>query len=101
MGLGLLLGFAAGAVVAVVAARAGFLALFVVVIGVAIGIIGGRIAWEVYADRSGFIAVVPVPVPVLALFLIGAPASVGAELCAAVPAHIASRTRPARLLRSE
>jgi hypothetical protein len=40
-------------------------------------------------------------VPAVAVLLVGALALVVAELCAAVPAAVASRTRPAQLLRAE
>jgi hypothetical protein len=83
----------------VIAAQATFLAVLAVVVGLPLGIAAGRIAWSVYAHRSGFISVVRVPL--LGVLLLGGLAIVAAELCAAIPAHIASRTRPAQLLRSE
>ncbi len=83
----------------VVASQATFLALVAVLVGVPLGILAGRTAWSVYADRSGFVSVVRVPA--VAVLVVGALAIVVAELCAAVPAVVAARTRPAQLLRAE
>jgi ABC-type lipoprotein release transport system permease subunit len=83
----------------VVASQSTFLALVAVLVGVPLGILAGRVAWSVYADRSGFISVVRVPA--VTVLLLGVLAVVVAGLCAAVPAHIAARTRPAQLLRTE
>ncbi len=83
----------------VILSQAAFLVVLAVGVGVPLGIAVGRMAWSVYAQRTGFISVVRVPV--LAVLLVGVGAIVVAGLCAAVPAHIASRTRPAQLLRTE
>ncbi len=83
----------------VILSQATFLVLLAVVVGVPLGIAVGRTAWSVYAHRSGFIS--EVRVPVFAVLLVGVIAIVAAEMCAAVPARIAARTRPAQLLRSE
>jgi len=84
---------------AIVAAQAAFLALVALAIGLPLGIVAGRIAWSLYADNSGFISVVRVPL--LALLTLGLLTVLVAELCAAVPARVAARTRPATLLRTE
>jgi predicted lysophospholipase L1 biosynthesis ABC-type transport system permease subunit len=84
---------------AVVGAQSGFLALLALVIGVPVGILVGRIAWSTYAERTGFISSIQVPALALAILVVGT--LVVAELCAAIPARVASRTRAARLLRTE
>jgi ABC-type antimicrobial peptide transport system permease subunit len=84
---------------AIVAAQAAFLALVALAIGLPLGIVAGRVAWSLYADNSGFISVVRVPL--LALLTVGLLTVLVAELCAAVPARVAARTRPATLLRTE
>jgi hypothetical protein len=83
----------------VIAAQATFLALVAVVLGLPLGIVTDRTAWSVYADRSGFISVARVPA--VAVLLLGMLAVLVAEVCAAIPARAAARTRPAQLLRSE
>jgi hypothetical protein len=83
----------------VILSQATFLVLLAVAVGVPLGIALGRTAWSVYAQHSGFISVVRVPV--FAVLFVGLIAIVVAELCATVPAHIAARTRPAQLLRAE
>jgi ABC-type lipoprotein release transport system permease subunit len=93
------LGLRRGQLGGVILSQATFLVLLAGAVGVPLGIAVGRTAWSVYARRSGFISVVRVPV--FALLLVGVIAIVVAEMCAAVPAHIAARTRPAQLLRSE
>ena len=93
------MGFARRQVSAVVLVQAFTLVLISLVIGVALGLVGGRWAWSLFADNLGLIAgpVLPwsgvlVLVPV-ALVLAGA--------VAAVPAYLASRTNPAETLRDE
>ena len=93
------LGLSRSELAGVVGVQSAFLALLAIVIGVPLGILGGRLAWTVYADRSGFIAAVQIPV--LALLVVCVLTLLVAEACAAIPARIASRTRPAQLLRSE
>jgi ABC-type antimicrobial peptide transport system permease subunit len=83
----------------VIAVQASFLVLVAVCVGVPLGVLLGRVAWTEYAERSGFVSVVRVPA--LAILLVISLAVVAAELCAALPARAAARTRPATLLRAE
>jgi len=69
------------------------------VIGVPLGIILGRILWDLFAHE---INVVPAPsVPVLSVVLLVLGALALANLVAAIPGRIAARTATALLLRAE
>jgi len=69
------------------------------VVGVPLGIVAGRILWDLFATS---INAVPEPtVPVLVVVLIALGALVLANLVAAVPGRIAARTPTADLLRAE
>jgi ABC-type lipoprotein release transport system permease subunit len=69
------------------------------VIGVPLGIVLGRILWDLFAHE---INVVPAPsVPVLSVVLLTLGALVLANLVAAIPGRIAARTATALLLRAE
>jgi ABC-type antimicrobial peptide transport system permease subunit len=74
-------------------------ALAGIVVGAPIGIAVGRVLWRVFATNFG---VVPVAVvePVLIVALAAGVLAV-ANLLAAVPALLAARSDPARLLRAE
>ena len=68
-------------------------------IGLPIGIAGGRWAWRLYAAQLG---VLPEPAIPLTAILIAIPAALAlANLIAAAPARAAARTRPATVLRTE
>jgi ABC-type lipoprotein release transport system permease subunit len=69
------------------------------VVGVPLGIVLGRILWDLFAHA---INVVPAPsLPVLTIVLIAVGALVLATVIATVPGRIAARTPTALLLRSE
>jgi ABC-type lipoprotein release transport system permease subunit len=69
------------------------------VIGLPLGIVAGRWGWNVFADHLG---VVPAAVVPAILLVVIAPATlIVANLLAVVPGRIASRLRPATVLRSE
>jgi hypothetical protein len=69
------------------------------VVGVPLGIVLGRILWDLFAHA---INVVPAPsLPVLTIVLIAVGALVLANVIATVPGRIAARTPTALLLRSE
>ena len=74
-------------------------ALVGIVVGAPIGIAVGRVLWRVFATNFG---VVPVAVvePVLIVALAAGVLAV-ANLLAAVPALLAARSQPAKLLRAE
>jgi hypothetical protein len=93
------LGFSRRQVGAAVAWQATTLAALALVVGVPLGIAAGRWAWSFFADRLGVGADPAVP---LLIILVAAGATVLlANLIAALPARVASRTHPAALLRTE
>ncbi len=93
------LGFVRRQVAAAVCWQATVVALTGIVVGAPIGIAAGRVLWRVFATNFG---VVPVAVvePVLIVALVAGVLAV-ANLLAAVPALLAARSDPARLLRAE
>ena len=93
------LGFGRGQVSQTVAWQATTFALLAAVVGVPLGVAGGRWAWRLVAGQLGVVSgpVVP-PLPVLA---VAAGALVVANLVAAGPGRAAARIRPAVALRSE
>jgi hypothetical protein len=93
------LGFVRRQVAAAVCWQASVVALVGIAIGVPAGIAAGRVLWRVFATNFG---VVPVAVvePVLIAVLVAGVLAV-ANLLAAVPALLAARSDPARLLRAE
>jgi predicted lysophospholipase L1 biosynthesis ABC-type transport system permease subunit len=93
------LGFRRGQVSQTVAWQATSFALAAGLLGVPLGVAGGRWAWRLVAEQLGVVSgpVVP-PVPLLA---IAAGALLVANLAAAGPGWVAARIRPAIVLRSE
>jgi hypothetical protein len=93
------LGFSRGQVMSSVAWQASFVALFAVVIGVPLGIVGGQWGWRALARSVGVVS------PPAHVFLIGVACCVGllliANLVALFPGRSAAVQRPARLLRTE
>ncbi len=79
--------------------QAGITMLAALVIGVPIGIVAGRLAWRAFA--SGLAVVLAPATPVAAVAVTGVCALVAALITATVPAFLASRTRPATILRNE
>jgi predicted lysophospholipase L1 biosynthesis ABC-type transport system permease subunit len=93
------LGFVRTQVSATVAWQASTFAVLAAVIGLALGIAGGRWLWIFFADRLG---VRPEPViPILLLIVVIPGALALANLIAAIPARAAARTQPALVLRTE
>ncbi len=70
-----------------------------VVIGVPLGIAGGRGAWHAFAGSLGVVPVTVIPVAVLALG--AAVLLLAGNLLALAPATVAARTAPAAVLRAE
>ena len=93
------MGFGRRQVSAVVLVQAFTLVLISLVIGVVLGLVGGRWAWNLFADNLGLTAG-PV-LPWTGLLVLVPVALVLAAAVAAVPAYLASRTIPAETLRDE
>jgi ABC-type antimicrobial peptide transport system permease subunit len=93
------LGFVGRQVVATVAWQATTLAAGAALIGLPLGVAGGRWAWRLFAGQLGVGAGPATPALVALLALPGA--VLVANLIAALPALVAGRTRPALVLRSE
>jgi hypothetical protein len=93
------LGFVRRQVVATVAWQATTLAALALLAGVPLGVVAGRWAWWIFADRSG-VAVEPI-VPGPELVLVAVAVLAAANVVAIVPARLAASTRPARSLRAE
>jgi putative ABC transport system permease protein len=93
------LGFVRRQVQVAVVWQATVVAALALLVGVPGGVVAGRWAWRLFAQQQG---VLPEPVvPVLLLIGIAAAVLAMANLMAAVPARVASRTHPALILRSE
>jgi len=93
------MGFVRRQVSAAVAWQATTLVLIALLVGLPVGIAAGRWIWQVFADRIG---IAPDPrVPVLLLALSVPVALVVANLLAAGPGLVASRLKPAPVLRTE
>jgi hypothetical protein len=93
------IGFTRADVGQVVAWQATTLAVVALVFAVPLGIVAGRAAWQLFAERVG---VIPDPaVPVALLALVPPATIVVANLISAGPAVAAIRTRPAPVLRAE
>ena len=95
---GLLGGVALGAV-AGAAWQTTLTLLIAVVVGGALGIAGGRLAWHAFAGSLGVVPIVEVPVAALILGLVAL--VLAGNLLALLPAAVAARTRPGVSLRTE
>jgi hypothetical protein len=78
--------------------QASTLTVLALAIGIPLGILGGRLAWQAFARYLGVLPVPALPVPLL---LLAAAALVLALLVAVFPARSAARTRPAPTLHTE
>ena len=68
-------------------------------LGIPAGILGGRVAWRLFAAQLGILPTLDVPLVTLAVLV---PAALAAAVAiAAVPGESAARARPAQILRSE
>jgi putative ABC transport system permease protein len=91
------LGFTQGQVRATVAWQTTVLATVGLLVGIPLGLVVGRIAWQLVADGLGVTAVIRSPATWL---LVVVPlALLVVNLIAVLPARAASRTRPAVALR--
>jgi ABC-type lipoprotein release transport system permease subunit len=93
------LGFVRRQVLATVAWEATMLAALALLVGMPLGIVAGRWAWSIFADRSGVAVESTVPGWELALVIVVVLAV--ANVVAIVPARLAASTQPARELRAE
>jgi putative ABC transport system permease protein len=79
--------------------QASTMLLIALAVGLPLGVAAGRWAWTVVAEQLGTVAE---PVTPLGLVLLTIPAGLLlANLVAALPARVASRLKPATVLRSE
>jgi hypothetical protein len=93
------LGFVRRQVAAAVCWQATVVALVGIAVGAPVGIATGKVLWRVFATNFGVVPVAVVePVVIVAL---AAGVLAAANLLAAVPALLAARSHPARLLRAE
>jgi ABC-type lipoprotein release transport system permease subunit len=93
------LGFTAAQVRRTVAWQSTALTLAALIIGLPVGVALGRVLWTAFADQLGVLSR-PTTSPLYLALMVPAGLIV-ANLVAAVPALIASRTRPAVLLRTQ
>jgi ABC-type antimicrobial peptide transport system permease subunit len=93
------LGFVRRQVAAAVCWQATTVALAGIAVGVPVGVAAGRVLWRVFATNFGVVPVDVVEPVLIAALAVGVLA--GANLLAAVPALLAARSQPARLLRAE
>jgi hypothetical protein len=93
------LGFVRRQVAAAVCWQATTVALAGIAVGAPVGVAAGKVLWRVFATNFGVVPVTvvePVLIAALAVAVLAA-----ANLLAAVPALLAARSQPARLLRAE
>ena len=93
------LGMTRSQVRAVIAWQTTLTLLVAVVVGGALGIAGGRLAWHAFAGSLGVVPIVEVPVTALILGLVAL--VLAGNLLASLPAAVAARTRPGVGLRTE
>ncbi|MDR0342471.1 MAG: FtsX-like permease family protein [Nocardiopsaceae bacterium] len=93
------LGFTRGQVRAAVSWQAGTLVAAALVIGIPLGVVAGRLAWQVFSSQLGILPVPVIPAATFGLLVPGALAL--AVAVAALPAEAAARARPAQVLRAE
>ncbi len=98
-GLLKVLGFVRYQVAAVVSWQATAVALVGIVAGVPLGIAAGRVVWRVFATNFGVVPLTVVNVLLIATLAVGVLAA--ANVLAFFPALLATRSRPAQLLRAE
>jgi ABC-type lipoprotein release transport system permease subunit len=93
------LGFVRRQVAAAVCWQATVVALAGIVVGAPVGIATGKVLWRLFATNFGVVPVAVVEPVLIAALAVGV--LVAANLLAAVPALLAARSQPARLLRAE
>ena len=93
------LGFVRRQVAAAVCWQATVVALAGIAVGVPVGIATGKVLWRLFATNFGVVPVAVVEPVLIAALAVGVLAV--ANALAAVPALLAARSQPARLLRAE
>jgi ABC-type antimicrobial peptide transport system permease subunit len=93
------LGFTSWQVRRTLCGQALTLAGIALVIGVPAGIACGRLVWQLFAHQLGITPVIAIPLT--ALLIMAAGWLTAAAVIAALPGEAATRTPPARVLRSE
>ncbi len=93
------MGFGRGQISAVVVVQALTLVVIALVIGIALGLVGGRVAWALFSENLGITA--SAAPPWTGLLVLVPTALLIAAGVAAIPAVLAVRTRPAEVLRDE
>jgi ABC-type antimicrobial peptide transport system permease subunit len=98
-GLLKVLGFVRRQVAGAVCWQATTVALAGIAVGAPAGIAVGRLLWRVFATNFGVVPVAVVPPLLVGVLVAGV--VIAANLLAAVPALLAARVHPGRLLRAE
>ncbi|MGI9005921.1 MAG: FtsX-like permease family protein [Streptosporangiaceae bacterium] len=98
-GLLKVLGFLRRQVAAVVCWQATAIALTGIAIGAPTGIAAGKVSWRIFATNFGVVPVAVAEPLLLAALAVGVLAA--ANVLAAIPALLAARSQPGRLLRTE
>jgi len=93
------LGFVNHQVAAAVGWQATTVALVGIIVGIPLGVLVGRVAWDVFATNLGVVAVPVVQTWLLAVLVVGV--LVVANLFAIAPALVATRSKPNQLLRAQ
>jgi len=93
------LGMQRGQLKAIVTSQAMTMMVVATLVGVPLGVAGGRWTWTAFANSIGIVPAPVVPVTALALGIAGLIAAAG--LLALWPAALAARTVPATMLRAE
>ena len=97
IGLLKVLGFVNRQVASAVAWQTTTLALIGIIVGVPLGVVVGRATWKAFANNLGVVPVSIVPIWLVGVLVVGV--IVVANLLAIGPALVATRSKPARLLR--
>jgi hypothetical protein len=103
VGIGLVLALTAGVAIAGMAGArrtASIVICIALVLGIPLGILGGRLIWSAFAEEVGAPGATSV-VPWLILVVIAAFVALVANLAALAPAVAAARTKAAAVLRAE
>jgi putative ABC transport system permease protein len=98
IGLLKVLGFVNHQVASAVAWQATTLALIGIVIGVPLGVVAGQAIWKAFANNLGAVPVSIVPIWLVVVLVAGV--LVVANVLAIGPALVATRSKPAALLRT-
>ena len=98
IGLLKVLGFVNRQVASAMACQTTTLALIGIIVGVPLGVVVGQATWKAFANNLGAVPVSIVPIWLVGVLVAGV--IVVANLLAIGPALVATRSKPARLLRA-